>query len=109
MIIDSPLPVAPLADAVEDLWRLLPHHSVSLTGGEPLMQGPRVAELAKQLAGPVRPVMLETNGTLVAALRRMLPWIDLREHGCEAPERRRRTCRPGRPSGVPPHRRCEPA
>ena len=35
----QPLAIALLADAVEGLWEALPHHSVSLTGGEPLMQG----------------------------------------------------------------------
>ncbi len=74
-VIPSPMPVRTLAGAVEDLCRLLPHHSVSITGGEPLMQGKAVVELAKQLAEFGRPVMLETNGTLVAALRRVLPWI----------------------------------
>ena len=38
-VVDSPLPVTALADAAEGLCRQLPHHSVSLTGGEPLMQG----------------------------------------------------------------------
>jgi len=75
-VIPSPMPVETLVGAVEDLCRLLPHHSVSITGGEPLMQGNTVVELAQQLAGFGRPVMLETNGTLVAALRRVLPWID---------------------------------
>jgi len=74
-VIASPMPVGMLADAAEDLCRALPHHSVSITGGEPLMQGNAVVELAKQLAGLGRAVMLETNGTLVAALRRVLPWI----------------------------------
>jgi 7-carboxy-7-deazaguanine synthase len=74
-VMASPMPVGMLAEAVEDLCQLLPHHSVSITGGEPLMQGKAVVELAKQLARFGRPVMLETNGTLVASLRRVLPWI----------------------------------
>jgi 7-carboxy-7-deazaguanine synthase len=74
-VTESPLPIALLADAVDRLWELLPHHSVSLTGGEPLMQTRRVTELARRLAGAGRPVMLETNGTLVPALERVLPWI----------------------------------
>ncbi len=73
-VVDSPLPIPLLADAVDRLWHL-PHHSVSLTGGEPLMQTHRVTELARRLAEAGRPVMLETNGTLVPALRRVLPWI----------------------------------
>lgn len=75
MVEASPMPVAALAGAVESLWDLLPHHSLSLTGGEPLMQGRAVMVLARQLATAGRPVMLETNGTLVPALRRALPWI----------------------------------
>jgi 7-carboxy-7-deazaguanine synthase len=72
----SPLPVAAVTAAVDELWTLLPHHSISLTGGEPLLQSSRVTELARQLAGGGRrAVMLETNGTLVAALGRILPWL----------------------------------
>ncbi len=71
----SPLPISSLAEAVDRLCQRVPHHSVSLTGGEPLMQTHRVTELARQLAMGGRAVMLETNGTLVTALTRALPWI----------------------------------
>jgi 7-carboxy-7-deazaguanine synthase len=74
-VVDSPLPIASLVSSVDELWRRLPHHSVSLTGGEPLMQSGPVVELARQLASAGRAVMLETNGTLVGALRRTLPWL----------------------------------
>jgi 7-carboxy-7-deazaguanine synthase len=74
-VVDSPLPIASLVSSVDDLWRRLPHHSVSLTGGEPLMQSGPVVELARQLASAGMAVMLETNGTLVGALRRTLPWL----------------------------------
>ena len=72
--VQSPLPVAAVVEAVDRLGSLLPHHSVSLTGGEPLLQS-RVGELARALAAGGRPVMLETNGTLVPALERTLPWL----------------------------------
>jgi organic radical activating enzyme len=71
----SPLPISGLVEAVKGLWRQLPHHSVSLTGGEPLMQSGRVTELARQLHAAGLPLMLETNGTLVPALERVLPWL----------------------------------
>ncbi len=74
-VVTSPLPISTLADAVDGLWRRLPHHSISLTGGEPLMQSRRAAELAEQLAASGRAVMLETNGTLIPALERTLPWL----------------------------------
>jgi len=68
---DSPLPIEGVVDAVGALWDQVPHHSVSLTGGEPLMQGARVERLVRRLSANGWPVMLETNGTLVAALRRV--------------------------------------
>ncbi len=67
-VLSSPLPVGDVVDMVETLGRQLPHHSVSLTGGEPLFQSRRAARLSAGLAARGWPVMLETNGTLPAAL-----------------------------------------
>jgi 7-carboxy-7-deazaguanine synthase len=69
----SPLPVSAVVGAVDRLVAQVPHHSVSLTGGEPLMQA-AVVPLARTLAAAGHAVMLETSGTLVPALRRVLPW-----------------------------------
>lgn len=68
-------PVTPvvLAGHVNNLLRS-PHHSVSLTGGEPLCQAAAVAELAPLLAGRV---YLETNGTLPDELSCVLPHVDV--------------------------------
>jgi 7-carboxy-7-deazaguanine synthase len=74
-VVNSPMPISTLAAAVDDLWQHLPHHSISLTGGEPLMQAGRIARLAEELAAGDRSLMLETNGTLIPALRRALPWL----------------------------------
>ena len=71
----SPLAIGAVVDAVDALDAGLRHHSVSLTGGEPLMQSTRVAALARRLSAHGHDVMLETNGTLVAALERSLPWL----------------------------------
>ncbi len=70
-VLDSPVPVERLASLVDTLGRQLPHHSVSLTGGEPLFQAGRAAALATALASRGWPVMLESNGTMPAALERM--------------------------------------
>jgi 7-carboxy-7-deazaguanine synthase len=67
----SPLPVDRVVDAVGRLWAQVPHHSISLTGGEPLLQGSRAERLAGELTGRGWPVMLETNGTLVPSMRRL--------------------------------------
>ena len=72
----SPLPIGRVVDAVGRLWAQLPHHSISLTGGEPLLQGARVEKLVSALADRGWPVMLETNGTLVPPLRRMGDTVD---------------------------------
>jgi len=67
----SPLSIDRVVESVAKLWDQVPHHSISLTGGEPLLQGARVEELLARLAAEGWPVMLETNGTLLAPLRRV--------------------------------------
>ncbi len=69
----SPLRIDRVVEAVGALWSQVPHHSISLTGGEPLLQGRRVERLAERFAGRGWPVMLETNGTLLPPLRRVGP------------------------------------
>lgn len=71
----SPLAVGQVTELVTRLWDQLPHHSVSVTGGEPLVQSGRLAGLLPALHGAGMPVMLETNGTSVSGLRRVLPWL----------------------------------
>lgn len=68
---NNPLPAAIVAGYVNHLLES-PHHSVSLTGGEPLCQVGAVIALASQLKGKV---YLETNGTLPLALEAALPHI----------------------------------
>ncbi|MCM2263584.1 MAG: 7-carboxy-7-deazaguanine synthase QueE [Desulfuromonadales bacterium] len=50
------------------------HHSLALTGGEPLVQGAALAEWLPLVCG-ILPVYLETNGTLPEPLERLLPYI----------------------------------
>ena len=71
----SPLPVDEVVEAVDHLWRALPHQAVSLTGGEPLLQARRLAVLAPLLARRGHRLALETNGMLSAGLRQVLPWL----------------------------------
>ncbi len=51
------------------------HHSVSLTGGEPLIHAELLAALCPLLAEHGLPVYLETNGTLPEALERVLDGV----------------------------------
>ncbi len=67
----NPVSPAALAGHVNRLLAL-PHHSVSLTGGEPLCQAGELAEMAPRLAGRL---YLETNGTLPDELAVVLPHV----------------------------------
>lgn len=71
----SPVAASQVVEHVDALWRALPHHSVSVTGGEPLMQAGRLAELLPLLAARGHRIYLETSGTLVEGLVRVLPWV----------------------------------
>jgi 7-carboxy-7-deazaguanine synthase len=71
----SPLPTDDVVEAVDRLWRALPHHSVSLTGGEPLMQSRGLAQLLPLLVARGHRIMAETNGMLTGGLARTLPWL----------------------------------
>jgi len=51
------------------------HHSISLTGGEPLLHGETLVEWLPVLRS-VLPVYLETNGTLVSELSRCIDFFD---------------------------------
>ena len=49
-----------------------PHHSISITGGEPLLYPQIILELAKNLKPLSIPLFLETNGTLVKQLAQVI-------------------------------------
>lgn len=51
------------------------HHSVALTGGEPLLHADALLAWLPELL-PILPVFLETNGTLPAELEKILPLVD---------------------------------
>ena len=53
----------------------VPTHSISLTGGEPLLHWGVINELARRLSGTK--IFLETNGTLVDELERVIDVIDI--------------------------------
>jgi 7-carboxy-7-deazaguanine synthase len=72
----SPLDVTSVARAVYGLASDLPHHSVSITGGEPLFQADRLADLLGPLHDLGLRTLLETNATLPSRLRRVVDLVD---------------------------------
>jgi len=69
----SPQEVASLANS----FCLSRHHSVALTGGEPLLYPLFIRELAPLLKGARRGIFLETNGTLPGALLEVINLVDI--------------------------------
>jgi len=64
-----------LCKAVNDLWESC--HSVSLTGGEPLMQKDFIKELLPWFKQEKMPVYLETNGVFYKELAELIDHIDI--------------------------------
>jgi 7-carboxy-7-deazaguanine synthase len=73
----NPVSLETLADTLVSWARAIPgvHHSISLTGGEPLVQGETLKEWLPFLSR-ILPIFLETNGTLPEALEPLLPHLD---------------------------------
>lgn len=76
-MLPQPLTVRQIRDIVAEWLEALPgaHHSISITGGEPLLS----ADLLKEWLPPLRsllPIHLETNGTMHIALEQVISHLD---------------------------------
>jgi len=72
-VVDSPLPIAALATRVDELWRQLPHHSISLTGAVDFNQDKQV-NIYPIVSGNVHDVSVQlgdfvTTGQTLATIR----------------------------------------
>jgi len=76
--IANPVSPAKLIKIIETLNEI-PHHSVSLTGGEPLLQTEFLEEFLPALKQkfPRLKIYLETNGTLAEKLEKIINFIDI--------------------------------
>ena len=70
----NPVPVETAAQSIQDLLDAVPHHSVSFTGGEPLLHADFIAAVAERVSARI---FLETNGTLVDELKKILSHVDI--------------------------------
>ncbi len=76
--IPNPLSVSQVLELEERLAESAGNlHSVSVTGGEPLLEADFLAALLPALKDRGRDILLETNGTLPDALDRVVEWADL--------------------------------
>jgi organic radical activating enzyme len=76
--VPSPLFAIDIADAIRGLVRPQPglHHSVALTGGEPLLHAEFLTELLPLLGDLGLKAYLETNGTLADELVKIIAHLD---------------------------------
>lgn len=77
LTVEAPLSYDALCDLTADWTHRLPgaHHSISLTGGEPLLHAAELAACLPRLRG-LLPLHLETNGTMPLALERVIGQMD---------------------------------
>lgn len=54
-----------------------PHHSISITGGEPLLHTAAIKELSRLIMPYKLPLFLETNGTLPEALAQVIDAVQM--------------------------------
>ena len=73
----QPLPLHKISTILEDWRSQLPgaHHSVSFTGGEPLLYADALADWFPEIRKYL-PIHLETNGTMHIALRQVKQHVD---------------------------------
>jgi organic radical activating enzyme len=73
----NPLDAEKLVGVVLDIIRQFPfHHSVALTGGEPLLHARFLSDILPMVTRKL-PVLLETNGILFDALQKILGWVKI--------------------------------
>lgn len=73
----NPLEIRELINILKN-FSLKTHHSLSLTGGEPLLQVNFLKEFLPELKKNTEiKIFLETNGTLVEELGEILPFLDI--------------------------------
>ena len=70
----NPVDVGALVETIVELNKLS-HHSIALTGGEPLLQVDFLIEALPKIQDQL-PVYLETNGTLPQALEKVTQYLD---------------------------------
>jgi len=73
--VPNPVSLYTIVSAIENLC-LSPHHSISLTGGEPLLHPDAISAISSLRSTHTR-IYLETNGTLPEALSRVVRDVDI--------------------------------
>ena len=74
ILVQNPVSDEEAANHILCLLDAAPHHSVSFTGGEPLLHADYIAAVSERIPAKI---FLETNGTLVDELKKVLSHVDI--------------------------------
>ena len=75
--VENPIFSADFSELIKKISEEHPIHSVSFTGGEPLLNWKFIGEVSKSLRENGLKIFLETNGTLFDELQKILDAIDI--------------------------------
>lgn len=75
--IENPLDAAQVAKIIHYFNDEVPTHSVSFTGGEPLLNWQFIIEVAELIKNSGLKIFLETNGTLPNELKKVIDYVDI--------------------------------
>ena len=75
--IKNPVTAEKAVEIVKKFCAEVPTHSVSFTGGEPLLHGEFIFAVAEMLKNTNLKIFLETNGTLYKELEKILSAVDI--------------------------------
>ena len=72
--IKNPIPFDKVIDVLQSMIIEVPTHSISFTGGEPMLNGNFIKAIAERID---KNIFLETNGTLVDELKNIIDYVDI--------------------------------
>lgn len=75
--IKNPVDAAQVSEIIKKFSSQVPTHSVSFTGGEPLLNWKFIREVAEKIQPSKLKIFLETNGTLAAELSQIINFVDI--------------------------------
>ena len=72
--VKNPLSIDKVVDIIQSLLSEVPTHSISFTGGEPMLNGDFIRAIAERIDVKI---FLETNGTLFNELKNIIDCVDI--------------------------------
>ena len=72
--VNNPMSIDKVVDVIQSMIIEVPTHSISFTGGEPMLNGDFIKAIAERIDTKI---FLETNGTLFSELSSIIDYVDI--------------------------------